>query len=181
MSAKKKSPDAQAIGEELTRLAEIAAGMLDGEEVKGIITEQAMHWVANPDPVHRYMAGDYFDVDHEKFLRTKKFLIRLERMGRVRLGSSVWVRVPGTEAVTVAVQNGSHHRYYRFGQTNLPTPPAMKEAFESRQIVPVPSAAGPGAKDGFVTVLAPVRDSLGDVAAVVELTAPLEAEAPSWS
>ena len=53
----------------------------------------------------------------------------------------------------------------------------MKEAFQAGRIVPVPT----GPDDELVTVLAPVRDSLGDVAGVVELTAPLDVEAPAWS
>ena len=36
---------------ELTRLAEIAAGIIDGEDVKGIITPRAMYYILNPNPV----------------------------------------------------------------------------------------------------------------------------------
>ncbi len=177
MSDVKKSVDPQPVRDELTRLAEIAAGMLDGEEVKAIITEKAMNYIANPDPKHRYLSGDYYDVDHDAFLRTKKFLTRLERLGSVRLNGSVWVPVPGREEVTVAVQNGAHHYYYQFGQERLATPPEMKEVFQAGKITSAPV----GPDDKFVAVLAPVRDSLGDVVGVVELTAPLEAEGPAWS
>ena len=177
MTDAKKPPNVQAICDELTRLAEIAAGMLDGEQVKAIITEQAMHYVANPDPKHRFLQGDYYDVEHEPFLQTKKFLTRLERLGRIPLSGSVWVPVPGCEAVTVAVQNGPHHRYYEFGQASLDTPPEMKQVLQTGEVVAAPSRPG----DRRVTVLGPVRDSLGDVVAVVELTAPLDVQGPAWS
>jgi hypothetical protein len=168
---------AEAVLAELARIAEIAAGVLDGEEVKAIISETAMHYVANPDPEHRYLAGDYFDVDHERFLRTKKMLTRLERLGKVRMNGSVWAPVPGQDAVTVAVQNGAYHRYYQFGQGRMATPAEMKEVFATGQIRRVPPAEG----DRLATALAPVRDSLGDVVAVAEFTAPLDAPPPAWS
>lgn len=169
-----KARDAEDIVAELTRLAEIAEGMLDGEVVKTIVTEKAMHYVANPDPRHRFLAGDYYDVDHESFLAVKKFLMRLERLGKVALNGSVWVPVPGRDQVTVAVQNGAYHRYYEFGQGTLDTPAEMKDVFQTGRIV----AVGPAPDDKRVTVLAPVRDSLGDVVAAVELTAPLDAPPP---
>ncbi|KPK86001.1 MAG: hypothetical protein AMJ81_02195 [Phycisphaerae bacterium SM23_33] len=169
--------ETEAVFAELARIAEIAAGILDGEEVKRIIAEQAMHYVANPDPEHRYLSGDYFDADHELFLRTKKLLTRLERLGKVPLNGSVWVPIPGREEVTVAVQNGAYHRYYQFGQERLATPPEMKQVFANGQVLRVAPAEG----DRLATVLAPVRDSLGDVVAVAEFTAPLDAPPPAWS
>ena len=169
--------NADALLTELTRLGEIAAGILDGEEMKRIITDKAMHYIANPDPKHRYLAGDYFDVDHELFLRTKKLLTRLGRLGKVKMDGSAWVPVPGMDVVTVAVHNGAHHRYYSFGQLQLTTPPEMKEVFDTGEIRQAPLGEG----DKVATVLAPIRDSLGDVVAVVELSAPLGDPPPAWS
>ncbi|GAH65399.1 unnamed protein product, partial [marine sediment metagenome] len=55
--------------------------------------------------------------------------------------------------------------------------PEMQEAFGTGRIIPV----GPEGDRAVATVLAPVRDSLGEVVAVIELTAPLEGQAPAWS
>ncbi|GAH60975.1 unnamed protein product, partial [marine sediment metagenome] len=104
--------NADALLAELTRLGEIAAGILDGEEVKRIITERAMHYIANPTPEHKYLGGDYFDVDHELFGRTKRLLIRIARLSDAQVSTSAWVPVPGQAQVTVAVHNGVRHRYY---------------------------------------------------------------------
>ena len=169
--------NADALLAELTRLGEIAAGILDGEEVKRIITERAMHYIANPIPEHKYLGGDYFDVDHELFGRTKRLLIRIARLSAAQVSSSAWVPVPGQDQVTVAVHNGVHHRYYEFGREAVDTPPEMKEVFGIGEIRRV----GPEPDRPLATALAPVRDSLGDVVAVVELTAPLEGQAPAWS
>lgn len=177
MNEKKQLLDAHAVREELIRLGEIAAGMLDGEIVKSIVTQKAAHYVANPDPKHVFLASDYYDVDHEAFLAAKKFLIRLERLGKVKLNGSVWVPVPGQDQVTLAVQNGAYHRYYQFGQAALATPTEMEEVLETGRLAAAPSKPD----EELVTVLAPVRDSLGDVVAVVELTAPLDVQAPAWS
>jgi len=162
---------------ELTRLAEIAAGILDGEEVKRIITETAMHYIANPDPGRRFLSGDYYDVDHELFLRTKKLLLRLERLARgVEVDASIWVLVPGQDTVTTAVHNGVNHRYYTFGQETLPTPPEMQEVFATGEICQLPPDAN-GGNRRHATALAPVRDSLGQVVAVAEFTSRVSGEA----
>ncbi|KKL80288.1 hypothetical protein LCGC14_2006260 [marine sediment metagenome] len=172
-----QNANTQAVLAELTRVGQIAAGILDGEEIKTIISDRAMHHLANPHPDHQYMAGDYFDVDHETFLRTKKLLTRLERLGKVPMDGSVWVRVPETDCVTVALHNGANHRYYDFGQLNLPTPPEMQAVFDSGEVTVAPQVEG----DRTATVLAPIRDSLGDVVAIVELTAPLQSPPPAWN
>jgi len=170
----------QTVLAELSRLAEIAAGILDGEEAKRIIAAQAMHYVSNPDPEHPFLSGDYFDVDRELFLRTKKLLIRLERLGNVPVNSSLWVPIPGRDAVTVAVHNGVNHRYYSFGMESLPTPLEMREVFASGEIRQVlPEEGGKG--NSLVTVLAPIRDSLGDVVAVVEFTSLLQGQPSAWN
>ncbi|MEW6756339.1 MAG: hypothetical protein AB1505_36010 [Candidatus Latescibacterota bacterium] len=176
-------PDADpgAVLAELVRLAEIVSGILDGEEVKRVITPQAMAHIANPDPEHVFLAGDYYDVDREVFLRTKKLLLRLERLARVPVDASVWVLVPGRDAVTVAVHNGVSHRYYAFGQESLPIPPEMREVLATgavRQLGPQEDVRG---SRRLVTVLTPVRDSLGDVVAVAELTSLLAGRPPAWN
>jgi hypothetical protein len=172
-----QSASAESVLDELRRVAEIAAGILDGEEVKRIVGEQAMHYIAEPDPNFIYLSGDYFDVDQELFLRTKKLLLRLERLGKVTMNAAVWVPVPGQDEVTLALHNGPYHRYYNFGMERLATPPEMKELLEAGKVVSVP----PSDEKNLATVLAPVRDSLGDVVGVVELTSPLDAPPPAWS
>jgi hypothetical protein len=171
------SVSAETVLAELRRVAEIAAGILDGDEVKQIVNEQAMHFIANPDPKFIFLSGDYFDVDQQLFLRTKKLLLRLERLGKVTMNSALWVPVPGQDAVTLVLHNGAYHRYYTFGLERLATPSEMKEVLEAGTIVSVP----PSDDKNLATVLAPVRDSLGDVVGVVEMTAPLNAPPPAWS
>ena len=168
--------DTEAVFAELERIAEIASGILDGEEAKAIITEQAMGHIVHPHPEFRYMSGDYYDVDHAMFLRTKKLLMRIERLAKVAVCSALWLPVPQSDDVTVVVQNGPTHRYYAFGQIKQATPPEMKQVFETGEMRRAPAADG----GKCAAVLAPVRDSLGDVAAVLELSSPLN-RPPAWN
>jgi hypothetical protein len=169
--------DAQTVLEELARIATVAAGILDGEEAKQIITADAMRHIAEPDAQHRFLSMDHYDVDHDHFLGMKKLLMRIERLANVEVNASLWVPVPGQDQVTIALQNGPHHRFYDFGMQQKDTPAEMRSVFETGEVVAVASSDD----DSYATALAPVRDSLGDVVAVAEFTAPLDPDAPAWS
>ena len=165
----------------LTGIARVASAMVDGDEAKRMLTERAMHYVAHPDPEHRFLSGDHYDVDHDTFLRMKKTLLRLERLLDFACHTALWVRVEGLEGwVTLAVQNGSVHRYYRFGQERMELPPEMAACIETGQ----PIIAPLGHPSGTITVLAPVFDSLGEAVGVVELSAMhprSRSPSPAWS
>lgn len=163
---------------ELTRLAEIAAAILDGEEVKRIITDQAMHYVANPHPDHPFLAGDHYDVDAELFLRMKKLLLRIVTLSELDIGATVLVPVGDTNWVTVALHNGTCFRYYMvFGQLKLETPGEIAEVLRTGRVVSVP----PDDATPLATALGPIRDSLGDVVGVVELTSAVDGRRRAWS
>ena len=162
---------------ELTRLAEIAAGIIDGEDVKGIITPRAMYYILNPNPKFRYMVGDYFDVDHDLFLRVKKLMTRVARLGDLVISSSMWQVIGDGDKVTVPVHNGAMQRWYDFGDDIMDIAPEMAEVVKTGKALALPVADG----DRQATALAPIRDSLGDVVAVCEFSAPLTGQSPAWS
>lgn len=161
--------------------ARVASVMVDGEEAKTIIMDRSFYHMVNANPRFRFMAGDYFDVDAASFLRMKKTLQRLALLLDFPVGTSLWVPVKGQEDhVTVAVHNGNMHRYWTFGQLKRKADGALAECLSSGQVVSVP----PTADDPWVTVLAPVRDSLGNVSGVIEFTAMNAAcknLAPAWN
>ena len=165
----------------LVEAARVASIMVDGDEAKRIITGRAMHHIAHPDPEHPFLSGDHYDVEHASFGRMKKTLLRLERLLDFACSASLWVHVEGLEgAMTLAVQNGSIHRYYRFGQEKLESPAEMVECVGTGQTVVAPLEH----PSQTLTVLAPVFDSLGDVVGVVELSDLHPASrtpAPAWS
>ena len=154
--------------EALVGLAKVASVMVDGEEAKRIITDDAFHHMTNKDPQYRFLSGDHYDVDHQAFLRMKKTLLRLSTLVDFPCDTSLWVRVKGLEThVTVAVQNGSLKRYWKWAEEMRPLEGEMADCLRTGEVT-VASLDHP---TGTVTVLAPVRDSLGDVVGFVELTA----------
>ena len=172
------TPDTAHVLSELTMLADVAAAILDGEDVRGIITDHAMHSIANPHPDHPFLAGDHYDADHGLFLATKKLLLRIVTLSDLDVGATVLVPVPGTDAVTVAVHNGTCFRYYTtFGQLSLKTPAEVAETFRSGRVLAVP----PDESASLATALGPVRDSVGEVVGVVEFTAAVDGSRRAWS
>ena len=165
----------------LLESARVGSVMLDGDEAGRIITARAMHHIAHPDSDYRFLSADHYDVDHATFLRMKKTLLRLERLLDFVCSTSLWVVVDGPqERITLAVQNGTVHPYYRFGQGSIDLPPEMAECIETGRTVVAP-VEHPSAT---LTVLAPVFDSLGALVGVVELSALPPASRslpPAWS
>jgi hypothetical protein len=165
----------------LVEAARVASVMIDGDEAGRTITARAMQYIAHPDPEYPFLSGDYYDVDQPVFLRMKKTLLRLERLLDFPCSASLWVKVEGLEGhVTLAVQNGSIHRYYRFGEAQIELPAEMAECIDKGQITVAPLEH----PLQMLTVLAPVFDSLGDIVGVVELSALHPASrspAPAWS
>ena len=137
--------------------------------------------MANPDPQFRFLSSDYYDVDHTTFLRMKKTLLRLERLLPFECNTTLWVKVRGLEDhVTVAVQNGSLHRYWQWAEEKRPLEGEMAECITSGEAVEAPTDHS----SHTLTVLAPVRNSLDDVVGLVEFTAidpASKALSPAWS
>ena len=165
----------------LRETARVAGTLVDGDEARRIIVDRAYYYLANPDPRHRFLAGDYLDFDSERFLRMKKFLLRLEKLLDFPASASLWVRVKGLEDhVTVACHNGNIHRYYRFGEALRPLEGDMARCLETGEITTVPLEEN----GGMLTVLAPVRDSLDRAVGLVELSARHPASGgrpPGWN
>jgi len=161
---------------ELERIATIATGIVDGEDALAIVTDLAMHHIVHPTEEFRFMTADYYDVDHAAFLRMKKLLMRVERLASVSVCSALWLPVPESDDVTVIVQNGPTHRWYVFGEIKQPCPPEMKQVLDTGELVTLPAGEG----DKCATVLTPIRDSLGDTVAVLELSSPLN-RPPAWN
>ena len=152
--------------------------MVDGDLARAIITQRAMGYIRDPDPRYRFMSGDYFDVDHARFLQMKKTLLRLGRLVDGPCGTALWIPVPDTDHVTCVVQNTQWHRYYRFGVESLEPPAEMRRCLERGRVVAARTTRE------WVTTLAPVFDSLGGVAGVVEFTSPNpdhDGDGPAWS
>ena len=166
--------------DDLAKVARVAEAMIDGELAMRIITDRAAHYIANPNPQHRFLSSDYYDVDHAGFLLMKKTLLRLETLAGFACNATLWIRVKETDLITAVVQNGQLHRYWTFGEEGRKPEGELAACLSTGRITPAPVD---GSED-FLTVLAPVRDSLGDVVGCVEVTTAHPASkrlAPAWS
>jgi hypothetical protein len=166
----------------LKDLARVAEAVIDGDLAMQIITDRASYYLLNSPPEHFHMPGDYYDVEHDKFLRMKKSLRRLEKLVDFPCGSTLWIKCKGSDKfVTVAVHNNRSclHRYFSFSDYKLIPPPEMKECFVKGRAVAAPVKVTLSG----LTMLAPVRDSMGVVVAVAEFSASHPAakpESPEW-
>ena len=153
----------------LRELARVTSILVDGEEAGRILEGDTAHYIAHPDPKHRYLALDHFVVDHEPFLRMKKTLQRLAMLVDFRCSTCLYLKLDGLEdRVVPLVQNGNMGRYYSFGANSAELRPEMIECLETGEVVEAPL----GDDSRTLTVLAPVSDSLGDRVGFVELSAP---------
>lgn len=152
--------------ESLGRVAKIAAVIVDGDEASRIIKEDAMFFLVQEQPSYRFLALDHYNVDIETFDRMKKLLLRIQRLEDTEFCCSLWVPVPGTDFVTLAVQNGNMNRYYDFGQRLLATPEPMKRCMQRNELVFLDSDNA----TRVATVLVPILNSLEEVSAVLELS-----------
>jgi len=164
----KQNPKVRKMLKAMTGAARVASVMVDGDEAGRVPTERALHYVANPDPNYRSLAGDYYDVDHLTFQRMKKLLFRIERLVDFTCNASLWLRTKGKEGhMSLVLHNGSVHRYYTFGASRIEVPEEMARCMETGEVVVAPLYH----ESKTLTVLARVADSLGDVVGVVELSA----------
>jgi hypothetical protein len=161
-------PDAAARrGAELDEVARIASIMVDGDLCRRIMTARALEKMRVPDPRDQWAAGDNFDVHHEPYIQVKKTLMRLARLVSYRCDVNLWMPLPDRpDRIQVLIRNANElSQFWPWGALDQPMIPEMKKVLETGERVAVRK------KPGMVGVLAPVRDSLGDVVGVVEVAA----------
>ena len=151
----------------LDEVARVASVMVDGDVAARIVTKRALAYMLKDDPRDKWRAADNYDVNHEAFIQTKKTLIRLSRLVSFRCDVNLWLPLPtDPPRIYIAVRNVNElSRFWRFGALTQPMFPPMKRVLETGERVTVAE------EGGLVAVLAPVRDSLGDIVGLVEVVA----------
>jgi hypothetical protein len=154
---------------ELDQIARTATAMVDGDVVRRIQTPRSVATMLDKNPRDQWAAADNYDVDHAAFIATKKTLIRLSRLCTATCDVNLWLPVPGApDRIHIAIRNVNEmSQFWRWGDLHQPMPAEMKVVLDTgrRQLV--------RRRPGMASVLAPVYDSLGDIAGLVEVvTAP---------
>jgi hypothetical protein len=149
----------------LDEVARTATVMVDGDVCRRIMTERALGFmfaVAAKDP---WAASDNFDVNDEPYIQTKKTLIRLSRLVPFPCDVNLWMLFadrPGK--IQVLIRNVNEwSQFWSWGTLVQDIPPEMRKVLETGKHETVMR------KPGLISVLAPVRNSLGDTVALVEV------------
>jgi hypothetical protein len=150
---------------QLDEVARIASVMVDGDVCERIMTERARERLIRKDPRDQWAAADNFDVNHDAYIQIKKTLIRLARLGPPHTDVNLWMPVQGAEGrVQILIRNANEiSQFWKWGELHQPATEEMKQVLRSG------SRRTIAQRPGFVSVLAPVSNSLGDVVGFVEV------------
>ena len=149
----------------LAQVARTATVMLDGDLCKRIETPRSAKMLLEKDPRDPWKAGDNFDVNDEAFIAVKKTLMRLARLCPQVCDLNLWMPVAADPSrIQILVRNVHEmSQFWKWGDLHQAMPPEMKKVLESGHPVTVQK------RPEMISILTPVRDSLGDVVGVVEV------------
>lgn len=150
---------------ELDEAARVASVMVDGDVCRNVVTARAMEYMFRNDPKDRFLGGDNYEVNYDAFDSIKKTLIRISRLVSFPADANLWMPIPGhPDKIRVVIRNANElSQFWPWGALYQNMIPEMKTVLDTGQRVTVAQ------KPGWVSVLAPVSDSLGDIVAVVEV------------
>ena len=147
----------------LDRVAQIATAMVDGDVCSRIETPRSRKFESQKDPRDPWRASDNYDVDHDAFIGAKKTLMRLARLCESPCDVNLWMPL-SADRIQVMVRNVHEmSQFWPWGALNQEMPPEMKKVLDTGQRVTVRR------RPGMISVLAPVRNSLGDIVGLVEV------------
>ncbi len=150
---------------ELDEVARIATVMVDGDVCQRIVTPRALEYMFKDDPRDHYLAGDNYDVNDQAFIGVKKTLIRLSRLAPVDCDVNLWMPIEGhPDKIHIVIRNAHEmSQFWTWGALYQDMFPQMKQVLDTGQRLTVTD------KPGWVSVLAPVRNSLNDIVGLVEV------------
>jgi hypothetical protein len=155
------------IASQLDEVARIATVMVDGDVCRRIVTPRASEYMFATDPKDKWLAGDNYEVNDEAFTQTKKVLIRLSQLTAIPCDVNLWMSPQGhPEKIRIVIRNVHElSQFWPWGALYQDMIPAMKQVLERGRRITVTE------KPGWVSVLAPVYDSLGHIAGLIEVAA----------
>jgi hypothetical protein len=160
-------PFEAALVAQLDELGRIGSVMIDGEECLQIVTDRAEELIFRKDPRDEWAGSDNYDVNPELFMRTKKLLVRLAMLVDFPVDCNLWMKCKKQpdKVHMVIRQFNSWSQFYAWGEMAMDPTTEMKWVLEKGDRVLV--QAKPPAD--HLSLLAPVRDSMGDVVGFLEI------------
>jgi hypothetical protein len=165
--------DRDRVEHDLDEIARIATAMVDGDICQHIVTPRAIGYMNRTDPRDQWADGDNYDVDDQAFTATKKTLIRLASLASYPVDVNLWMPLEGKPPrIEIVVRNRYEmSQYWEWGRLYQPMFPEMQSVLSTGRRIKVERKAG------FVSILAPVRNSLDDVVGLVEVVSALHPDA----
>ena len=159
--------------EELQDVAHVGSVMLDGDACQKIVTEQAKGFLFATDPRDRFLAGDNYDVDDVAFNAVKKTLTRLSHLASFPADVNLWMPIEGHPGkIQLVIRNRNEmSQFWNWGELYGDMIPQMETVLKTGQRVTVTN------KPGWISVLAPVYNSLGDVVGLIETVSQVKVDA----
>ena len=161
----KLSPDASVdMKRELDDVARVGSVVVDGDVCQKIVTQRAKEFLFAKDPRDEFLAGDNYDVDDVAFNTVKKTLARLSHLSSFPADVNLWMPIEGHPGkIQLVIRNKNEmSQFWNWGELYGDMVPQMETVLKTGQRVTVTS------KPGWISVLAPVHNSLGDVVGLIE-------------
>ena len=158
---------------ELDDVARVGSVMVDGDVCQKIVTQHAKELLFASDPRDQFLAGDNYDVDDSAFNAVKKTLIRLSHLSSFPADVNLWMPIERhPDKIQLVIRNKNElSQFWNWGELYGDMVPEMKVVLETRQRIPVTR------KPGWISVLAPVYNSLGDVVGLIEAVSQVKVDA----
>jgi hypothetical protein len=149
---------------ELDNVARVGSVMVDGDVCQKIVTPLAKEYMFKVDPKDPWLAGDNYNVNDVPFNTTKKTLIRLSHLTSFPSDVNLWMPIDGHPGkIQMVIRNKNEmSQFWRWGDIyqDMPSPMASVLKAGERQTVMD--------RTGWVSVLAPVYNSLGERVGLIE-------------
>ena len=150
---------------DLDEIARVATVMVDGDLCQRIVTPRAMAVMlhnTSPDP---WADGDNYEVDQDSFILTKKTLMRLAELGDSPVDVNLWMPLKSDPPrIHIVIRNRNEmSQFWEWGKLHQTMFPEMQTVLNTGKRRTVKR------KPGMVSVLSPIRNSLGDIVGLVEV------------
>ena len=148
--------------QQLENVGRVGSVMVDGDVCQKIVTPLAKEYMFKVDPRNVWQAGDNYDVDDVSFNITKKTLIRLSHLTSFPSDVNLWMPIDGHPGkIGMAIRNRNEmSQFWRWGDMYQDMVPQMETVLKTGQRVTVAD------RTGWISVLAPVYNSLGDTVVI---------------
>ena len=159
----------ETLARDLEEVARVASVMMDGDLCERIMTPRALEKMFAIDPNDRWAGSDNFDVNHEPFVQAKKTLIRLSRLMSYPVDCNLWMPFKqDPKKIQILIRNRHEmSQFWNWGVLFQDQTPEMAEVLATGKPQTIAQ------KGDFVSVLAPVYNSLGDRVGLVEIVSRL--------